>query len=83
MPLIKEVKLPTTPAQRRIQAAAWVLIYAGLLTVVTGLSYLQMHPGNATAANGNGWSTGSCLVLAGSLATALGAVLIYIRSRMS
>ncbi len=75
MPLIKDVKLPATKAQKRVQAAAWVCIYAGLLTVLTGVT---MGRSQST----DGWQTGHTLVLSGSLATALGAALIYIRSRM-
>lgn len=78
MPMIKEVVLPATRAQRRVQNAVWVLIYGGLLTVLTGITVGQMA---APSAPGS-WPAGSGLVLAGSLATALGVVLIYIRSRM-
>jgi hypothetical protein len=75
MPLIKDIKLPATKAQKRVQAAAWVCIYAGLLTVLTGVTLGRSH-------STDGWHTGHTLVLSGSLATALGAALIYIRSRM-
>lgn len=75
MPLIKDVKLPATKLQKRVQAAAWVCIYAGLLTVLTGVTM-----GRSQSAES--WHTGDTLVLSGSLVTALGAALIYIRSRM-
>jgi hypothetical protein len=75
MPLIKEVKAPASKAQRRVQATAWVLIYAGLLTLLTGFTLQRSYPRES-------WQTGETLMLAGSLATAVGAVLIYIRSLM-
>ncbi len=75
MPLIKDVKLPLTLAQRRIQAAAWTSIYAGLLTLLTGYTLQEIRPSQ-------GWHTAHNLMLAGSLVTAVGAALIYIRSRM-
>ncbi len=75
MPLIKDVKLPANKAQKRVQAAAWVCIYAGLLTVLTGVTM-----GRSQSAEG--WQNSHTMVLSGSLVTALGAALIYIRSRM-
>jgi hypothetical protein len=78
MPLIKEAKLPATKAQSRVQTTAWTLIYGGLLTLITGYTMKQMTP----LADASQWYTGDSLMLVGSLATAVGAVLIYIRSRM-
>jgi hypothetical protein len=78
MPLMKDVVLPATQKQRRIQNAAWVCIYGGLLVLLTGLTVYQMAPPAAAGA----WPAGCGLIAAGSLATALGALLIYIRSRM-
>jgi hypothetical protein len=78
MPLIKEVKLPTTPLQKRVQNAVWILIYAGLLTLITG--YTMGQTGKTHSAPG--WTTADTLMLLGSSATALGVLLIYIRSRM-
>jgi intracellular septation protein A len=75
MPLIKDVKIPATKAQSRVQAAAWTLIYAGLLTLITGYTMWQ----NQSATS---WLTGEVLMVSGSLVTVLGAVLIYIRSLM-
>ena len=75
MPLIKEVKIPATKTQSRVQAAAWTLIYAGLLTLITGYTMWQSQ--SATS-----WLTGEVLMVSGSLVTALGAVLVYIRSLM-
>jgi hypothetical protein len=78
MPLIKEVKLPSTKAQNRVQTAVWVLIYGGLLTLITG--YTLGLPDKSGA--GTGWTIANTLMLLGGLATALGVLLIYIRSRM-
>jgi hypothetical protein len=77
MPLIKDVKLPNSPQQARVQTAAWVLIYAGLLILLTGVTLSTM----ATEA-AEGWQTSDSLMLGGGVLTALGAVLIYVRSRM-
>lgn len=73
MPLIKEVKASNTKTQGRLETAAWVLIYGGLLTLLTGFTLQRSYPEQ-------GWQTGETLMLVGSLATAAGAVLIYIRS---
>lgn len=78
MPMIKDIKIPATKLQSRIQIATWVLIYAGLLILITGFTLGQMTPATAQA----GWRTADTLMLSGSLATAAGALLIYIRSRM-
>jgi intracellular septation protein A len=75
MPMIKDVKIPATKAQSRVQAAAWTLIYGGLLTLITG--YTMQKSQSATS-----WLTGEVLMVSGSLVTAVGAVLIYIRSLM-
>jgi uncharacterized membrane protein HdeD (DUF308 family) len=75
MSLIKDTKVPATKAQSRVQAAVWALIYSGLLTIITGYTLMQTNPAP-------GWQTGETLILVGSLATAAGAVLIYIRSLM-
>ena len=75
MSLIKEVKVPVTKAQSRVQAAIWILIYGGLLTLITGYTLTQTSPAA-------GWQKGETLMLIGSLATVGGAVLIYIRSLM-
>ena len=71
MPLIKDTPKPPDKKLARIQAAAWVCIYGGLLVLITGITAGRT---DATL----GWTLGS----AGSLATAIGAALIYIRSRM-
>ena len=55
----------------RLQALIWILIYAGLLTLVLGLS--AAHIDHAV-----GWS----LVLAGGIVAAVGFFLIWVRSRM-
>jgi hypothetical protein len=55
----------------RLQALIWILIYAGLLTLVLGLSAARIDPAV-------GWS----LVLAGGLLAGVGVFLIWVRSRM-
>jgi hypothetical protein len=49
----------------------WVFLYAGLLTVGLGLSV-----------RGSDADLGWALVAAGGVAAAVGAVLVYVRSRM-
>ena len=62
----------TTPKTlKRLQALIWILIYGGLLTLVLGL---------ATQAQDE--ELGQCLVLSGGIVAALGAALIYVRSRL-
>jgi DMSO reductase anchor subunit len=78
MSLIKEVKLPATRLQKRVQNAVWLLIYVGLLTLITGYTMGQIGKTNGVP----GWATADTLMLLGSLGVALGVVLIYIRSRM-
>jgi hypothetical protein len=78
MSLIKEAKLPNTPLQKRVQNAVWMLIYVGLLTLITGYTMGQIGKTNAA----QGWAVADTLMLLGSLGVALGVVLIYIRSRM-
>lgn len=56
----------------RLQALIWILIYAGLLTLVLGLSVQR------SGAPGLGWG----MVLGGALVAAIGVVLIYVRSRL-
>ena len=55
----------------RLQALIWILIYAGLLTLVLGLSAARIDPAI-------GWS----LVVGGSIVAAVGFFLIWVRSRM-
>ena len=54
-----------------LQALVWVLIYAGLLTLVLGLAVQRLD-------EEAGWP----LVLGGGLVAALGVVLIYVRSKI-
>ena len=56
----------------RLHALIWVFIYGGLLALVLGLSVGRID-------SAFGWS----LVVGGALVSMLGAVLIYIRSRMT
>ena len=63
--------MTTILAIARLQKLIWVLIYGGLLVLVLGLS---VQPTDASL----GWT----MVLAGGFVAALGAFLIYVRSRM-
>jgi len=55
----------------RLHALTWILIYAGLLTLVLGLSAARIDPAI-------GWS----LVVGGGIVAAVGFFLIWVRSRM-
>ena len=55
----------------RLQAVIWVLIYAGLLTLVLGLSVARID-------DTLGWS----MVAIGGAMAAVGFLLIWVRSRM-
>jgi hypothetical protein len=55
----------------KLDVAVWVCIFGGLLSIVGALAIAGVEPDIA------GWLGG-----AGSLATAVGVVLIYIRSRV-
>lgn len=78
MPLIKEVKLPNTSMKKRVQNAVWLLIYVGLLTLITGYTMGQIGKTNGVP----GWATADTLMLLGGLGVLLGGLLIYVRSRM-
>ena len=56
---------------KRLQALIWVFIYGGLLTLVLGLSVER-----------NDESLGFVMALGGGGLALLGAVLIYVRSRL-
>jgi hypothetical protein len=62
---------PSNKSIARLQALIWILIYAGLLTLVLGLSAARID-------QAVGWS----LVLAGGIVAAVGFFLIWVRSRM-
>lgn len=55
----------------RLQQLIWILIYGGLLTMVLGLSVRRTD-------DALGWT----MVVAGGLMATVGAVLIYVRSKM-
>ena len=55
----------------RIETLIWVLIYSGLLAVGLGL-----------AVQGSADMLGFGLIVCGAVVTAIGAVLIWVRSRM-
>ena len=73
MGFFKTTTTPTTSAAlRRLDQLIWVLIYGGLLTVVLGLF---VHRSDALA----GW----VMLGLGGLLAPVGAVLVYVRSRLS
>ena len=55
----------------RLHALIWILIYAGLLTLVLGL--FTRHSDTVL---------GCSLIIVGALVAAVGAALIYVRSRL-
>ena len=55
----------------RLERLIWTLIYGGLLAVVLGVFMVQ-----------GGDEAGSTVSIVGGVVTAIGAVLIYVRSRM-
>lgn len=57
---------------RRVESAIWILLYGGLLTLVLGLFTQRADD-----------DLGLALVVGGGIAAALGAVLVYLRSRMN
>lgn len=67
---------PSVPASsnksvQRLHALIWTLIYGGLLCMVLGISVQRID-------DPAGWF----MMVAGALAAALGAVLIYVRSKL-
>ncbi len=56
----------------RLHKIIWALIYGGLLTLVLGVSVQRMD-------NAIGWT----MVVVGGILAAIGAVLIYVRSRLT
>lgn len=56
----------------RVENTIWILLYGGLLTLVLGLFTQRADD-----------DLGLALVVGGGIAAALGAVLIYLRSRMN
>lgn len=62
---------PTDPSVAKLHVAIWALIYGGLITAVLGLSVARA---NSTV----GW----LMVAGGALLTVVGAVLIYVRSKI-
>ena len=61
----------SSKAIARLQQLTWALIYAGLLCLVLGLSVQRTD-------DALGWS----LVVGGAVVSALGFVLIYVRSKI-
>jgi uncharacterized membrane protein len=63
--------MPSLQTLKRIQNLVWILIYAGLLSVV--LSLFLPESERVTAA---------CLQIGGAVLVLLGMILIYVRSRL-
>ncbi|MDR7377064.1 hypothetical protein J2X19_001722 [Rhodoferax ferrireducens] len=55
----------------RLENAVWILLYGGLLSLVLGLFTRRVDD-----------DLGLSLVIGGGVAAALGAVLVYVRSRV-
>ena len=71
MSFFKKYNGTTNQRLARMETAIWVLIYGGLLTLLIGLYMSRQQSGS-----------GMELVVAGSLVTAFGALLVYVRSRL-
>ena len=71
MSFFKKYNGTTNARLARMETAIWVLIYGGLLTLLVGMFMSRQNSGS-----------GFALVLAGSLVTACGAVLVVVRSRL-
>ncbi len=71
MPFFKEGDAARDRRVARIEAWVWILVYGGLLAVVLGVFMGRQQEG-----------TGIFLVVGGCIATAIGALLVYLRSRM-
>jgi hypothetical protein len=65
---------PTALTPARIEIITWVLIFGGLSAAILGL-FVDRQPGGAML--------GAALIAGGLVATALGIVLIVVRSRMA
>ena len=71
MSFFKKYNGTTNRRLARMETVIWVLIYGGLLTLLIGLYMSRQQSGS-----------GMELVVAGSLVTACGALLVVVRSRM-
>ena len=63
---------PTDPKMARLHKIIWTLIFGGLLTIILGIFVGKTD-------DAVGW----LMMAAGGLLTAVGAVLIYVRSTMT
>ncbi len=63
---------PTDPKTARLHKIIWALIFGGLLTVILGIFVERID-------DAFGWT----MVVAGGVLTAIGAILIYVRSTMA
>jgi hypothetical protein len=63
---------PTDPRMARLHKITWTLIFGGLLVVILGIFV-------GKADDAIGWT----MIAAGGISTAVGAVLIYVRSTIT
>ena len=63
--------MPMTRLKARLDVLIWVLIFGGMFAVVLGIASRPTAPAS-------GWT----LMVAGAIACAAGAVLIWVRSRL-
>ena len=71
MSFFKKYNGTTHVGLMRLETLIWVLIYGGLLTLVVGLFMSRREDG-----------TGSEMMVGGAIVAAIGAGLIYLRSRL-
>jgi len=71
MSFFKKYNGTTNLRLARLETVIWVFIYGGLLSLVVGLFMGQRQQGSGVA-----------LMIAGAVVAAIGAVLIYVRSRL-
>jgi hypothetical protein len=63
--------MPATQLRARLDTMSWVLIYGGLFAAILGYASRVEAP-----------STGWVLMVGGGVLTAVGAVLVWVRSRL-
>ena len=61
---------------RKVEAWVWVLVYGGMVVLGVGLAVQRTH---ASTHAGTGWA----IACAGGALVGLGALLVWVRSRMS
>ena len=71
MPFFKPGQEARDRRVARVETWVWVFVYGGLLALVLGLFMVRQQDGS-----------GVLLMVLGGIATAVGALLLYLRSRM-